>query len=104
MAKFCGNVGFLNTVETEPGVWDETIVERKYYGDLVRNTSRFQSSGGVNDDIVISNNVSIVADPYAHENFQHMKYVTFMNAKWKVTNVEVQYPRIILTIGGVYNE
>lgn len=103
MAKFYGNVGYIETVETEPGCWEEQIIERPYYGDLIRNTSRYQSSGGVNDDININNNISIIADPYANENFQHMRYVEFMGAKWKITNVEIQYPRIILTIGGVYN-
>lgn len=104
MAKFCGKIGFFTTIETEPGVWEETIIERIYYGDLVRNSRAFQSSGGVNDDINVFNNISVIADPYANENFQHIKYVVFMGAKWKVTNIEVRYPRLILTTGGVYNE
>lgn len=103
MAKFYGKIGYIETVEVEPGIWEENIVERIYYGDLIRNTSRFQSSGGVNDDINISNDISIVADPYANENFRHMRYVEFMGANWKITNVEVKYPRLILTVGGVYN-
>ena len=103
MAKFCGNIGFIKTVETEPGVWEEQIIEHLYYGDLIRPIIRTQSSGGVNDDINLSNNISIIADPFANENFQYMKYVILMGAKWKITNVEVQYPRLILTIGGVYN-
>ena len=104
MAKFYGKIGFVKTVEVEPGLWEEQIIERPYYGDLTRNTSRFQSSGGVNDNINISNNISVIADPYANENFQHMRYVEFMGTKWKITNAEVQYPRILLTAGGVYNE
>lgn len=103
MAKFYGVIGFIDPVETEPGIWEYTIVERSYYGDLVRNTSRFQSSGGVNDNINIANNISVIADPYANENFQHMRYVEFMGTKWNISNAEVQYPRIILTIGGLYN-
>lgn len=103
MAKFYGIIGYINTMEVEPGYWEEQIIKRPYYGDLTRNTSRYQSSGGVNDDINVSNNISILADPYANENFQHMRYVEFMGTKWKITNVEVQYPRIILTVGGVYN-
>ena len=103
MAKFYGNIGYIKTVEVEPGIWEEQVVERPYSGDLVRNSGRFQSSGGVNDDIVMSNNISIVADPYANENFQYMKYVEFMGAKWNITNVDIQYPRISLTTGGVYN-
>ena len=104
MAKFYGNIGYIDTVEVKPGIWEEQIVERPYYGDLTRNTSRFQPSGGVNDDINISNTISIVADPYANENIHKMRYAEFMGAKWKISNVEVQYPRIILTAGGVYND
>ena len=103
MAKFYGIIGYTETKEIEPGVWDEVITERSYYGDLTRNTSRFQPSNGVNDDINISNSISVIADPYANQNFQHMRYVEFMGTKWKITNVDVQYPRIILTVGGVYN-
>ena len=103
MAKFYGKIGFVSPAEVEPGIWEEQIVELQYYGDLTRNTSRFQPSGGVNDNITVSNNISIIADPYANENFQYMRYVEFMGAKWKITNAEVQYPRIILTVGGVYN-
>lgn len=103
MAKFYGNIGYIKTVETEPGVWEEEVIERPYYGDLTKNTFRSQSSGGVNDDINISNTISVIADPYANENFHYMKYVVFMGAKWKITNADIQYPRIHLTIGGVYN-
>ena len=104
MAKFYGNIGYINTVEIEPGVWEERVTEYPYYGDITRNSSRYQSSGGVNDDINISNTISVVADPYANENFHHMRYVVFMGSKWKITNVEVNYPRLLLTLGGVYNE
>ena len=103
MAKFYGNIGYIKTVEVDPGIWDEQVIEHPSYGDVERNTSRYQSSGGVNDDINISNIISIVADPFANENFQHMRYVVFMGTKWKITNVEVKYPRLILTLGGVYN-
>lgn len=101
--KYYGNIGYIETVEVEPGIWEEQIIERLYYGDLIRNTSRYQTSGGVNDNININNDISIVADPYANENFQHMRYAVFMGTKWKINNVEVKYPRIILTLGGVYN-
>lgn len=103
MAKFYGIIGYIKTVEVEPGIWKEQIIEQPSYGDLIRNTSRYQSSGGVNDDININNSISIVADPFANENFQHMRYAEFMGTKWKITNVEVQYPRLLLTLGGAYN-
>ena len=103
MAKFYGEIGYIDSVESEPGYWEEKPVERSYYGDITRNTSRYQNSNQVNDNIIINNIVSIVADPYANENFQHIRYVKWMGTKWKVTNAEVQYPRLILTLGGVYN-
>lgn len=103
MAKFYGTIGYVKTVETEPGMWEEQEIERQYSGELVKNTRRLESSGGVNDNINISNEVSIVADPYAYENFHAMRYIKFMGAKWKINNIEVRYPRLILTIGGVYN-
>lgn len=103
MAKFYGKIGYANTVETKPGVYEEQIVERSYYGDLIRNTRRLQSADQVNDDINISNEISIVADPYATNNFHTMRYAVFMGTKWEISNVEVSYPRLILTLGGVYN-
>ena len=103
MAKFYGKIGYASTVETKPGVYEEQIVERSYYGDLIRNTRRLQCADQVNDDINISNEISIVADPYATNNFHTMRYAVFMGTKWKISNVEVSYPRLILTLGGVYN-
>lgn len=103
MAKFYGAIGYAVTKETKPGVWMEKITERMYYGDLTRNTRKLQSTDQLNDNINVANEISIVADPFANENFHSMKYVEFMGAKWKITSVEVQYPRLILTVGGVYN-
>lgn len=103
MAKFFGVIGYAETAETAPGVWKEQITERKYYGDVIRNTRALQSSDQLNDNINISNEISIVADPYANQNFHAMRYVEFMGAKWKISNVSVQYPRLTLTLGGVYN-
>mgnify|MGYP006338766077 FL=1 len=103
MAKFSGKIGFIETVEVEPGIWKPQTIERQYYGDLTRNFRSYQPSDGVNDNINISNNISIVADPYANENSQYMKYVIIKGAKWKISNIDIQYPRMILTIGGVYN-
>lgn len=103
MAKFYGVVGYAVTEETEPGIYEERIVEKEHFGDVVRNTRRLSNAAKVNDDITISNQISIVADPFANNNFHSMRYVSFMGSKWKVTEVEVQYPRLILTLGGVYN-
>ena len=104
MAKFYGKIGYIQTVESEPGYWEEKAIEREYYGDITRNSSRYQQDGHINENIVINNIISIVADPYANENFQHMRYIEWMGTKWKITNIEVQYPRLILTLGGIYDE
>lgn len=103
MAKYYGKIGFAENVEVRPGYWEEQITERPYYGDLIRNARRLQSTDQLNDDINIANEISILADPYANQNFHAMRYIWFMGAKWKVSNVNVQYPRLILTIGGLYN-
>ena len=104
MAKWYGAIGFAKNEQTSPGVWEEVITERNYRGDLIRDTRRLQTTDQVNDDIVIANEISIIADPYINENFHTMRYVKFMGTKWKITNVEVQYPRLILSLGGVHNE
>lgn len=104
MARFSGYIGYGATVETAPGVWEEKIVRKKYYGDVTRNTRRAESGEGLNTDLNISNQISIVADPYARSNFQLMRYVELRGTKWCVTSVDEQYPRLILSLGGVYSE
>ena len=101
--KYHGKIGFIKTEETAPGVWQEVVTEKPYSGDVIRNSRKWQSGGKVNDDVNISNQISIVANPYAYENIGFIRYVEWMNSKWKVTDVEVAYPRLILNIGGVYN-
>lgn len=103
MAKYYGIIGYAEAVETAPGVWKEQITERNYYGDVIRNVRRLQTADKLNDDINVNNELSIVADPYAINNFHAMRYAEFMGAKWKISNVEVKYPRLILTLGGLYN-
>lgn len=103
MAKFFGAIGYAVTSETKPGVYEEQIIEREYFGDVNRNIRKLENSKYLNDDINVSNEISIVSDPFANENFYSMRYAEFMGTKWKITNVEVKYPRLILTLGGVYN-
>jgi hypothetical protein len=104
MAKYYGVIGYADTVETKPGVWTEEITERKYFGDVNRNMRRLQSADKLNDDVAITNELSIVADPYAMNHFHSMRYAEFMGAKYKVTDVTVQPPRLILTLGGLYTD
>lgn len=103
--RYYGKVGYCPTVEVRPGVWvKDQIVERPYYGDVIKFTRRYQTADKVNDDLEISNRISILADPYAYEHFSEIRYVTWMGVKWKVPSVEVEYPRLKLTVGGVYTE
>jgi hypothetical protein len=103
MAKYFGNIGFAEYKETAPDVWREVITEKPYYGDILKNYRQLDNSGEVNDDVTISNRFSIISDPYAQENFHAIRYIMFMGIKWKVTNVEVEYPRLILNVGGEYH-
>lgn len=103
MTKFYGAVGYAETVETSPGVWTERFTERMYTGDVVRLIKRWENGEGLNDDLTSNNQISILSDPYAVNHFFEIRYVNWMGTNWKVTSVEVQYPRLILFIGGVYN-
>lgn len=103
MSRWFGKIGYSATEQTSPGVFEEHIVERSYYGDAMRVTSKFQNAEKLNDDLNISNEFSILADPFAFENFSAMRYIEFLGERWKITNVEVQYPRLRLSVGGVYN-
>jgi len=104
MAKFFGSIGYAETTESAPGVWTEVLTERNYSGDVIKNTRQWRAGENLNDDLAINNMISIVADPFAYQNFHKMRYVSWMGAFWKITNVEVQRPRLLLTIGGVYNK
>lgn len=103
MAKYHGAIGYSVLSETSRGVSEESIVEHVYYGDIIKNNRKLVPQQTLNDDISVSNQISIVADPFANNNFYSIRYATWMGTRWKVTNVDVQYPRLILTLGGVYN-
>ena len=103
MAKFYGVIGFAESSETAPGVWTEGITERNYSGDVVKISKRWQAGENLNDNLTVNNKISIIADPFAYQNFHTMKYIQWFGAFWKITEIDVQRPRIILTIGGVYN-
>ena len=103
MAKYFGEIGFRITVEEKPGIFKEHIETRSYYGDVIRVARRLQTADKINDDITLTHDVSIVADPFAYNNFQSIIYLTYLGQKWKVNNVEVVHPRLTLSLGGLYN-
>lgn len=103
MTRFYGNVGYTQgSVEVRPGVMEESIVERKLYGDVVRDTRRLEGDN-VNPDVSIGNSFSVMADAYFREYFHQIRYVEWAGVRWAVTEVEVQHPRLLLRVGGVYN-
>ena len=105
MAKFYGQIGFVQTVEypADSGIWIDQATERTYYGDVNRAVRKWETAQKINDNINISNEISILSDPYVTQNIAWIRYVNWNGTKWKVSSVEVQYPRLILSIGGVYN-
>lgn len=103
MAKYFGKVGYAITEETAPGVWTEKIVERYYKGDIKRIYKREVVGEKVNPDVDISNEISILSDPYADQHFHQIRYVAWAGALWNVKGITVERPRLRLTIGGVYN-
>lgn len=105
MPKYFGKIGFAESVETAPGIWEDRIVERSFYGDVVRDLRRLQNHTKLNDDITITNSFSIVADKYAYANFHKIRYLEYMGTKWKVESVDASTPpRLTLDVGAVYNE
>lgn len=106
MAKYCGEIGYAgDTVEDPPGsgIWVDQITEVTYFGDVVRNTRKLEPGENLNDNIVVSNSISIIADQYANEHFFAIRYLKWAGTLWTVTNVEVRSPRLLLTLGDVYN-
>lgn len=104
MAKWHGKIGYVKSVETAPGVWtpQETVYE--YDGEVIRYSTRWAGNPeSTNDNLTVNSQISIVADPFAVENFYSMKWIEFMGARWKISNVDPQFPRLLLTLGGVWN-
>lgn len=103
--KFSGKVGFwMDDVETSPGVFKSAIVEKPYYGDVVKNIRRWQEGEQQNDKLKVNNSISILSDLFAQQNYASIKYVLWNGAKLKVTQVTLDYPRITMELGGVYND
>ena len=103
MAKFYGEIGYGESVETSPGVWQDVITEKSYFGDVIRNSRQLKEAEGLNNDLSVGNSISIVADAYANEHFFAIRYIRWAGALWTVANVDVESPRLVLRLGGVYN-
>ena len=103
MAKWYGVVGYITTEETEPGVWKEVVTETKLFGDILEYSSRWSSSNKVNDDTEITARISVIASPFAYQNFSKIKFAEFMDTVWEVRSASPQDRRLILSLGGCYN-
>lgn len=103
MGKYYGILGFVDEVETSPGVWETKETLRNYSGDVIRFSSRVSTPDKVNDDIHMNNQLSIVGDAFAYNHFYTLRFAEWCGARWKITSVEVQHPRLILSLGGIYN-
>ena len=106
MARFYDVIGYGapgGAVEVSPGIWEDTITEIAYYGDVIRNSRTLQEGEKINDDLSVGNSISIVADAYANDHFFAIRYIKWAGTLWKVSKVDVQSPRLILRLGGVYN-
>lgn len=103
MPKFFGIIGYAETKEIDPGIWDDIVTERKYYGDVVRDTRKLEEGVSLNNDISIGNSFSIMADDYAMENFYAMRFLEWRGSLWMISNIEMKAPRLLLRVGGLYN-
>lgn len=105
MPKYYGEIGFATTAEypEDSGIWVSTIIKKNYSGDILNSFRRIEISDSVNPDLNVSNRISIVANQYAMQNFHSIRYAEYLGAKWRVSSVEVQAPRLILSLGGLYN-
>ena len=102
--KCSGKIGYSRTEETSPGVYQEIIVEKQYYGDVVRNTTQILDSNTINSSIKLNNSISVLCNNYMSDNLGCVRYLTFKKSKWKVSSMEIKDNRIIFTLGDLYNE
>lgn len=101
--KFSGIVGFVKTEETKPSVWEEVATPKHYYGDVTKNNRRIAAIDKIIGDVKVSNTISIVADTFMRENWGYIKYVEWNGIKWMVSDIDISYPRITLTLGEIYH-
>lgn len=102
--KYAGKIGFwIDDIEVRPGVFRSEIVEKTYTGDVLRSSQRWNGSENINQNLTINNRISIIADLYFKNHVSSIKYITYMGTKWKVSSLELNYPRVTIEMGEVYN-
>lgn len=103
MAKYSGMIGYSKSVETTPGIYEDVVEEHRHYGDVLQDSRRYEESDKVNGDLRVSNRISIIADKFARDNMYAMKYLTLFGQRWTISKVDVNSPRFIISLGGLYN-
>ena len=102
--KCSGKIGYARAEETSPGIYQEIIVEKQYYGDIVRNSTQILDSNTINSSIKLNNSISVLCNNYISDNLGCVRYMTFKKSKWKISSIEIKDNRIIFTLGDLYNE
>lgn len=102
--KCSGKIGYARTEEASPGVYQEIITEKQYYGDVVRNNAQIIDSSTINYNVRLNNNISVLCDKYMTDNLGCIRYLTFKKSKWKISSIEIKDNRMIFTLGDLYNE
>lgn len=102
MAKYHGRIGFAVQEETSPGIWEDVIEWRPYKGDVISNSRRYDPSENINDDFVLSNRFSIVSDAFLYSHVPAMRCLEYMGSVFKITSVNIERPRVDISVGGVY--
>lgn len=103
MAKYAGLVGYVTQEEIAPGVWEAEPKHRLMKGDVLRQSNSYSGGQKVNEDVTLQHRISLVGDPFAFDNYSNIKYLVLNGVKWKVTGVEITRPRLIVTLGGLWN-
>lgn len=103
MVKYAGLVYYTTQLETKPGVWKDSVKEHFMRGDVLRKASSSQNGDKVNSDVSLNHRVSLIADEYALGNYHDIKGIQINGRVWQVESIEVQRPRLIVTLGGLLN-
>lgn len=101
--KYSGKVGYAVQTETAPGVWTKEIKEVHMYGDTLSYGAQPVSSDKVNQDVALSNEISLMGNPIIFENLSTLEYLILSGIKWEITSINLDPPRIKVALGGVWN-
>lgn len=102
MGKVKLGVGFGSNQELEPGIYDDVLEEKTYYGEILENRRSFDQGTTLSGDVKITNQFSIMGNTYLFDNLEKIRYVRYRNQLWTVT-VDEGYPRVTFNLGGLYH-